>query len=194
MKKKQLRKEFLARQMALSSGQRKLRNEKIEKLLFQTFDFSDFEFLHIFHSIEEMGEIKTSRIINTLWEECPNLKLVAPRVSKKRDRLENIQFDANSTFCVSEWGIPEPEGVDLIDDRLIDAVLVPLVCFDQLGERVGHGKGYYDKFLSNCRQDVLKIGLSYFRPIEKIDDIEDFDIRLDACVTPEKIFEFEKRK
>jgi 5-formyltetrahydrofolate cyclo-ligase len=66
----------------------------------------------------------------------------------------------------------------------IDVVFVPLLAFDKNGNRVGYGKGFYDNFLAKCREDVIKIGLSFFEPEEIIDDVFKTDIRLDYCVTP----------
>jgi 5-formyltetrahydrofolate cyclo-ligase len=67
---------------------------------------------------------------------------------------------------------------------------MPLLAFDSKGDRVGYGKGYYDRFLAACRKDVLKIGLSYFPPVSSIDDIEIFDKKLDFCITPERVYAF----
>ena len=73
----------------------------------------------------------------------------------------------------------------------IDLVLVPLLAFDKNGYRVGYGKGYYDKFLSNCRPDVIKIGLSFFDAVDEIEDIDDYDLPLNFCVTPQRLYDFE---
>ena len=78
--------------------------------------------------------------------------------------------------------ITEPDEIDL--------VLVPLLAFDQEGYRVGYGKGYYDKFLSQCREDVIKIGLSFFEPVDAISDINQFDMSLNYCVTPQQVYDF----
>ena len=50
-------------------------------------------------------------------------------------------------------------------------VFVPLLAFDKAGNRVGYGKGFYDLFLSECRQDVIKVGLSFFEAEEEIPGI-----------------------
>ena len=63
--------------------------------------------------------------------------------------------------------------------KSIDMVLVPGLCFDGDGHRVGYGKGFYDRFLKTCRPDCIKIGLSYFEPVESIDDVHEGDVRLD---------------
>lgn len=71
----------------------------------------------------------------------------------------------------------------------IDLVIVPLLAFDLDGNRVGYGKGYYDKFLQNC-ENALKIGICLEKPLLKILDINEYDIKLDYCITPEKIYSF----
>ena len=53
-----------------------------------------------------------------------------------------------------------------------------------------NGKGFYDKFLSQCKPETIKIGLSFFEAEEKIDDVSENDIQLNYCVTPEKIYSF----
>jgi 5-formyltetrahydrofolate cyclo-ligase len=65
-----------------------------------------------------------------------------------------------------------------------------LLAFDTRGYRVGYGKGYYDRFLTECRPDVIKVGLSFFEPEKQIDDINRFDIPLNYCVTPQQVFQF----
>jgi 5-formyltetrahydrofolate cyclo-ligase len=67
-------------------------------------------------------------------------------------------------------------------------VIVPLLAFDKKGYRVGYGKGFYDRFLANI--ETQKVGLSFFEPIEEINDVHLNDIRLDQCITPNGIINF----
>jgi 5-formyltetrahydrofolate cyclo-ligase len=69
-------------------------------------------------------------------------------------------------------------------------ILVPLLAFDLKGFRVGYGGGYYDRFLVQCRPDAVRIGLSYFDPVEKIVDIDRYDVTLHSCVTPDETYHF----
>ena len=64
-------------------------------------------------------------------------------------------------------------------------VLVPGVCFDRIAHRVGYGKGFYDRFLKKCRYDCIRVGLSYFAPVDEIEDLHEGDVRLDALVLAE---------
>ena len=62
--------------------------------------------------------------------------------------------------------------------------------FDHQGHRVGYGKGHYDRFLGECNRDTLKVGLSFFDPVSKIEDIDTNDIALDYAVTPRETYAF----
>ncbi|MEZ5346552.1 MAG: 5-formyltetrahydrofolate cyclo-ligase [Pyrinomonadaceae bacterium] len=190
MKKSKLRKIFLKKQSELSETERRDRSLQITGSVFAQFPLEIVRYLHLFLSIAEKGEIDTSAIISKLWREHPSIKTVVPRVNFEKDVLEHLEFDRNTTLQTSSWGIAEPVGNKLIEEKKIDMVLVPMLCFDERGYRVGHGKGYYDKFLSKCREDVLKIGLSFFPPVERIEDIWEEDVKLDHCVTPGKVWHF----
>jgi 5-formyltetrahydrofolate cyclo-ligase len=55
---------------------------------------------------------------------------------------------------------------------------------------VGYGKGYYDRFLGECPKSTIKVGLSFFDPVSKIEDIDSHDITLDYAVSPRQVFVF----
>jgi 5-formyltetrahydrofolate cyclo-ligase len=79
---------------------------------------------------------------------------------------------------------------ETINIQSIDAAFVPLLAFDKNGQRVGYGKGFYDRFLSEAPREMLKIGLSFFSPVDGIDDIDFFDKKLDFCITPDQVYAF----
>jgi 5-formyltetrahydrofolate cyclo-ligase len=90
----------------------------------------------------------------------------------------------------NKWGIQEPMPITKVLLNQMDVILVPLLCFDTAGHRVGFGKGYYDQYFGNQSYSVNKIGISYFEPISKIEDTNQFDVPLTKCITPWKIYEF----
>lgn len=93
-------------------------------------------------------------------------------------------------FANSDWGIPEPVGGVVLKPSDFDIVLIPLLAFDLAGNRVGYGKGFYDRYLLQCRPDCLKIGISIFDPVALIEDIESYDISLDIVICPAQLYDF----
>jgi 5-formyltetrahydrofolate cyclo-ligase len=104
--------------------------------------------------------------------------------------LEHCLLTDQTTLKLNRWGIPEPLSGISISPQQIEVVFVPLLAFDQEGHRVGYGKGYYDRFLGECPKSTLKVGLSFFDPISKIEDIDTNDIALDFAITPERVYSF----
>lgn len=193
MLKAELRRIYLARQKSFSQIQRTRKSELIGEMFFANFDLSKINFLHCFLPIEKFNEIDTHIILQKIRLNFPHVQTLVPRVNFQINEIENLLFTHENELAPNLWQISEPTHDELIESGKIDAVLVPLVCFDERGFRVGYGKGFYDRLLKNCRRDCLKIGLSFFPPVEKIEDAQTFDVRLDYCITPEKIFGFAQK-
>ena len=191
MNKYDLRRIYLSKRKKLSPDKRKEKSFQIASLFFKDFDLTRIKFLHCFISVERTNEIDTQLIFDKIWRDFPHIETVVPRVNWKTDEIENLKYAAETHLVRNSWGICEPVGSEFVESEKIDLVLVPLLCFDQKGFRVGYGKGFYDKFLKVCRPDCLKIGLSYFEPITKIDDVNEFDVKLDFCITPEQVINCE---
>ncbi len=105
--------------------------------------------------------------------------------------MENVLYDHEYTILGrNKFDIPEPIHGKIIPADQIDLVFVPLLAFDMKGNRAGYGKGFYVRFLMTCKPDVKKIGLSYFDAVEEIDDLSEFDIKMDSCICSNKIWEF----
>lgn len=146
-----------------------------------------FDFYHLFLSIAEKNEIDTGFIMSILQGKDKNI--VLPKVFDDTNLVHYLLTD-NTILRKNKWNIPEPvDGLE-VPPLKIDVVFIPLLAFDKLGYRVGYGKGFYDKFLKECREDVIKIGLSLFKPVDKISDTQKYDVPMDYCVTPEKVYIF----
>ena len=152
----------------------------------KTIDFSNAQTFHIFLQIEKNNEVNTYPIINWLFNQ--NKTVVLPLVIG--DDMINCQVEKDFGTSLNSLQIPEPIQYTEIDAKAIDVVFVPMFVADKKGNRVGYGGGYYDKFLARCKPETKKIGLTYFRPIENIDDIYFGDFPLDFCITPEEIVSF----
>ena len=114
--------------------------------------------------------------------------MAVPRIDIHTGEMHHIHFDDASLLISNAFGIDEPADGKIISEDDIDLVLIPLLAFDENGFRAGYGKGYYDRFLARCRKDVIKIGFSFFEPVDEIEDIDQFDISLNYCVTPERLY------
>jgi len=191
MIKSNLRKTYLARQRSLNKSERIEKSIAIKDRFFSHFNLKDVQTIHFFLSIEKNNEVDISCIGRDLWLKSWEKKTCVPRINFEAGIIESVEYGQKSKIMPNRWGISEPFTGEIIDDKEIDLVLVPLLCFDEMGYRVGYGKGYYDKFLDNCRKDCLKVGVSFFEPIGEIEDVREFDVRLDYCVTPEKVWRFD---
>jgi 5-formyltetrahydrofolate cyclo-ligase len=188
MQKSELRKIYLAERKTLSPDERSGKNRQIADNFFQYFNLSQIRFLHCFLPIEKFNEIDTKRIFEGIWKNFPRIETLAPRVNFQTGEIESVRFTPETELFQNRWQIYEPARDEIIEAEKIDLVVVPLLCFDRRGFRVGYGKGFYDRFLNRCRKDCLKVGLSYFPPVAEIEDVHKFDVKLDFCVTPEEVF------
>lgn len=187
MTKSELRKIYLEKVSAILPSDRDKASHDIAANFFSHFQPGSFKTLHCFLSIAKFNEIDTTPIIHGMWKNHPQVKVVVPRVNFETDEMESILYTADSETKHNRWLIPEPPEGEMIDVATIDLVIVPLVCVDKSGHRVGYGKGFYDRFLKKVRTDCTKVGLSYFSPVDSIDDIHGGDVPLDFVITPEMI-------
>ena len=159
----------------------------IKNNLFSCFDFSKIKILHIFLPIIEKHEIDTFLIINEINVKYPHIKIIVPVVDFGNKILLHKYY--NSSLSKNKYGILEPINSEIFTNlNLIDIILIPLLAFDIEGNRIGYGGGYYDKFLINCKGK--KVGLSFEEQVDLIKDINEFDIKLDYCVTPKNVYCF----
>ncbi len=149
----------------------------------------DLSFYHIFLSITEQKEVDTDFILNILAGKDKNI--IVSKSDFKTLEMTNILLTDATKLKINAHHIPEPiDGIEITTNK-IDVVFVPLLAFNNKGHRIGYGKGFYDRFLNNCRKNTIKIGLSFFEHEEKFHDISIHDIPLNYCITPNTIYNFE---
>ena len=152
-----------------------------------TLNIWEYSLYHLFMTNEKNKEIDTSYLLSVI--QGKDKQPVIPKIIDD-NRLEHFLLNDQTLLKNNRWGIPEPLSGITINPKQIEVVFVPLLVFDQHGHRVGYGKGYYDRFLDQCSESTLKVGLTFFDPVTKIDDIETHDISLDFALTPERIYAF----
>ncbi|OON68291.1 5-formyltetrahydrofolate cyclo-ligase [Hymenobacter sp. CRA2] len=188
MTKAELRRLMLARRRALPPAELAARSTRMAARLFAGFDVGAWRAVHLFLPLQRRQEPDTWLIIRRLWTEQPGTRVVVP-VVQASGTLTHRLLTPDTPLVESAWGIPEPVDAPLISPADIDAVLLPLLAFDEQGHRVGYGKGFYDRFLAECPR-ALRIGLSLEPPVPRIADVWPGDVPLHACVTPEKVWRF----
>lgn len=189
MLKKEVRKAFMQKRDAITTSQQ-LKWDDLILIQFQTIDIPFISNVLSFYSIAEKKEVNSFSITEYLKFRNPALAVAYPRMDIANTKMDAVISHADEAFEDNEFGITEPIGADIIQPEDIELVLVPLLAIDKKGHRVGYGKGYYDRFLADCDPHCIKIGLSYFEPIDKLDDAADYDIPLDLCITPQQVYVF----
>lgn len=186
MQKAEIRKQELTRRLALNHADYQCLNQGLLQQ-FTRLNFSAVKTIHTFLPILSKKEPDTFLLIDWLAQHYPQIKIIIAKANFNEHTLTHYPYLGKNQLKTNAYQILEPTNqVEYRGD--IDWVLVPLLAFDAKGYRVGYGKGFYDRFLKNL--DAQKIGLSLFAPIESITDINTHDICLNACITPNQIFNF----
>ena len=188
MLKAELRKLMLQKRRALPAEEVQRRSQRIADQLFANFPLQAGQTVHVFLPIVKNNEVNTWPIIERLRQEHPEVRVAVPVTDVAQNILTHHHLTDEAVLVENPWGIPEPQDAHIIHANEVDVVLIPLLAFDLAGHRVGYGKGFYDRFLADCRPDVLKVGLSLEPPVESIADPNPFDVPLDAVVMPESVW------
>jgi 5-formyltetrahydrofolate cyclo-ligase len=195
MNKKDLRKKYKELRDQLSEDEIEAKSMAIANRLLQLDTIPNGRqvweqtYFHLFLSIEEQKEVDTEFILQILAGK--DKEIVVAKSNFKTLEMTHYLLTDNTKFQKNDYNIYEPvDGLEVPVSK-IDVVFVPLLAYDKKGNRVGYGKGFYDKFLSKCREDIIKIGLSFFEPEDAIAAVSQTDIRLDYCVTPKTVYNFQ---
>lgn len=184
MNKSRLRQLALARRKNVSEHVFGLLNETLQQ---EFMDFiTSFPLPHrimSFQPIVERREVQMAFIHETL--ENLGHQLCFPRVENEHEMVA-YHVSSGEAWITSDWGIqePDPQTCSKVNLADIELIIIPLLAFDSQGNRVGYGKGFYDRFLQDCRPETLKIGVCLDEPVQRIDDVEAHDIPLDLCISP----------
>lgn len=188
MKKAELRKLALNQRRSLSPSAVPI----FSRLLlshFSKLDFSEVKTIHIFLPIVEKNEPDTFLFIDWLRNNHPDIKIIVPKADFETALMSNYVYSGREDLQKNLYNILEPQKAELHNGG-VEMVLVPLLAFDERGYRVGYGKGFYDRFLEGLT--TLKVGISFFEPADNIEDVNEYDIQLDLCITPRKGYDFRK--
>ncbi len=145
-------------------------------------------YFHIYLPIESLNEVNTEFILHILHGK--DKEIIISKSDFKTLEMTHVLLTENTKIQKNKNNISEPiDGIEVSNNK-IEVVFVPLIAYDKMGNRVGYGKGFYDRFLSNCNTDTVKIGLSFFEPEDLILDVFEKDVKLDFCVTTKTTYRF----
>lgn len=186
--KEKLRKEIKEKRKNISKEEQRKKSKEIKEKLFSLKEYKDSEIVLFYVSYN--GEVFTHDIIRDALKE----KVVVVPISNKEDCSVSLSklgkwYDLET----SSYGILEPrkECIKDVPIDVVDLIIIPGVAFDCKGNRLGHGKGYYDRLLRNAKE-ITKIGLAFeFQIVENI-TIEKHDISIDKIITEKRIINCEK--
>lgn len=150
----------------------------------------------VFRQLEKLAAFAVSNrilIYNSLPDELSTRSFIDRWDSSKQfflPRVNGVDLDIlpydRNRLHMGAFRIEEPTGDDITSPESIELIIVPAVAYDKLGNRIGRGKGYYDRLLR--RTKAMRIGVAY--DFQIFDDIkpEPHDIPVDIVITESAIY------
>ena len=181
MKKQELRALYKQKRKDLTEIQIKGLQENIYQQIYN-LDLSTVKNVHLFLSMPKFKEIDTTPLITYFRNE--NKRIVVSKCNFKDNTLSHFYLEEDTVLSFNKFGVLEPVAAELVEENKLDLIFIPMLISDDKKFRVGYGKGFYDRFLLNCRKDAKFIGLNFFPPITAIEDKNEFDIPLHQVIYP----------
>lgn len=184
--KAELRKELLSKRDNLREKEIEVKSVMIKGRLFNLSEFRDANFILFYAAFR--NEVKTESMIKEAL--LSGKRVALPIVSKKKDRLLISEIkDYDKELAPGAYNIPEQkekyQKLKLFHE--VDLVILPGVGFDEKGNRLGYGGGFYDRLLSETDHRVTLIGLAYEIQITPRIHRSPHDVRVDKIVTEKRV-------
>lgn len=174
MKKEEIRDRIKARKSLLTVAEKAHAAAEVFRRLEQSAAFTLAENILLYHALPD--ELPTQEFIDR-WNTRKHFFL--PRVNGLN--LEILPYD-RSRLAMGAFHIEEPQGDDVADISSIEMVVVPAVAYDRRGNRVGRGKGYYDRLLGETKATKVGVGFD-FQLIDEEIPAEPHDVAVDMVIT-----------
>jgi 5-formyltetrahydrofolate cyclo-ligase len=187
MEKSEIRKIYKAKRKALSEVEHNQLSQKICTRIFESFSLEN-KTISLFLPIKRLHEIDTFKVLKNAQK--MGCRIGLPTINSDGKSMTHFRFEKMEDLKENALGIPELSDGEIILPSEFDFVFVPLLALDSKGNRVGYGKGFYDRFLTECSQDCKFIGLHYFNEFTEIDDLSPLDRPLHYLISPTKTDHF----
>lgn len=184
LQKKYIRNFFLRIRKNLSEEEVNCYSEMIFTVLKEE-NFLSYKSYHIFIPIVENKEVNTHFILHYLLKN--KKKMYVPKIVN--NDIVSIEWNETTELVKNKWNIFEPYSTENQCKKTFDVIFIPMLACDKHGNRIGYGKGFYDRFLAT-QPFAKKIGLCFFDELNDVFETNAFDIKLDYLATPLRIVSF----
>lgn len=180
----------------INSSKDKLRkniaNEKLEYTAEQLLQMSD-EVFSVLEIVGAFRDASTIFIYNSMADEVSTIAFIDKWKAEKDfylpvvkgDKMVFRKVDDSTVFEKSAIGVNEPTGEDFTNYSKVDLIIVPGVAFDRKCNRLGRGKGYYDRFLPNIK--APKIGVCFDFQLKDEINADEKDVKMDMIVAENEL-------
>lgn len=182
-RKNELRSKMLQRRESISSDQFYSASNVIINRLIRQPEYADAQTIHCYVSMNDRREVNTHKLIKQMLRQ--EKKMVVPITNFNDGTLTHIELSSFGDLVPNKWGVLEPDSGKEVSISELELIIVPMVAADEQGNRIGYGKGFYDRFLDKA--DCPTIGLIFEQNVIAKVPTEDFDIPLDVIVTEERV-------
>ncbi len=187
---RKLREELLKVRGSLSQEEARIKSKEIVKNLLQFKPFTNSNRILFYHPKGKEADLR--ELINFSLKEDKWVFFPKTNQADFSMKVQRIR-DLNSELELGEYGIKEPKAsCPEFPKGKLDLVLVPGVAFDCSGNRLGQGRGYYDRFLKDLT--AIKVGIGYEFQIVKAIEAQKDDVPVDYIITEKKIIEIRIKK
>ena len=187
MEKAQAREEIARRLSQLGPEARREASARIRQLLVELPEFQRAETVMLFVSLPD--EVYTLAILVDAMG--AGKTVVLPKVDKRRKVMDaRVLRDVEEDLVPGVFGIPEPRESDVVAPSEIDLIVVPGRAFDRLGNRVGRGGGYYDRYMAQPDFHAIRCGIGFAAQV--LDEVphDERDLPIHLLVTEEGVLRF----
>ena len=174
-----LRKEMMDRRQSLSEEEWQEKSQQIIETVLSSDEFKASDTIHCFISMNDRFEVNTHILIKELLAQ--DKTLIVPITNFTDGTLSHSVLNSFEDLSPNKWGVLEPKDLNPVNVNDIDLVLVPLLAADRAGNRLGYGKGFYDRFLSSI--SAPSFGLLFQKFILEKIPTDSFDKKLNGLIS-----------
>ncbi|MEX0720677.1 MAG: 5-formyltetrahydrofolate cyclo-ligase [Balneolaceae bacterium] len=182
-RKRELRGDVLSKRLEISEDEWQTKSEEINAHFTQSDFYKDAVLIHSYVSMNHRNEVDTWNLITAMLAD--GKKIAVPVTNFMDSSLVHSEINSTKGLVPNKWGIYEPRQMQKVNIQDLDIVVVPMAAADKKGNRLGYGKGFYDRFLSEI--EAFKVGFVFNDFIFEEIPAENFDVRMDVIISEKGI-------